>query len=82
MWMSRLSSFSAVCHDVLGRAGFLEAVAELFDLILRAGFLLAEFALDGADLLAQIGAALAGGKLALHVLAQLLLQLGDLASGA
>ena len=61
-----------------GAPASFQAGAELFDLILGAGFLLAEFALDGADLLAQVGAALAGGELAFHVLAQLLLEFGDL----
>ena len=53
-------------------------LAQLRDLFVRAGFAFAELALDRLHLLAQISPPLRVGKLRLHILLQLLLDLRDL----
>src|SRR5438132_8532135 len=63
-----------LCEHFFRRFCLLESLPQSLDLIGRAG-LLAQLALDGFHLFAQLGASLRLGKLPLHVLLQLLLNL-------
>ena len=66
-----------LCEHFFRRFCLLESLPQSLDLIGRAG-LFAKLALDGFHLFAQISAPLCLGKLRLHVLLQLLLNLRDL----
>ena len=64
--------FEGVC----GKEGFLDALAQVFDLlIIGAGF--AKLLLNGSYLLAEVGAALTVGELPFDALMALLLEFGD-----
>ncbi len=62
--------------DALGQSHGLKSRAQIIDLLLGA-VALSEFALDRADLLAQVGASLGVGEFVLDIGTQLLLELGD-----
>ena len=75
---SRFNSRSACAMTSAGGLASSRRLRKLRDLLVRAGFAFAQFALDRFELLAQISSALRVGKLRLHILLQLLLDLRDL----